>query len=119
MPATMETTTPARGYSATKDQLLKRLRRIEGQVGGIERMIEDDRYCIDVITQISAVQALYSGRAHVVSVAEGKRDLHVGRAILTELGKTLAPIVGSAAPEGYRAAVVGHWRTQGWTVTEK
>src|SRR5215204_2256264 len=46
-----------RGYTATKEQLLKRLRRIQGQVGGIERMIEDDRYCIEVMTQISAVQA--------------------------------------------------------------
>ena len=46
-----------RGYSATKDQLLKRLHRIEGQVRGVERMVEEDRYCIDVLTQISAVQA--------------------------------------------------------------
>jgi CsoR family transcriptional regulator, copper-sensing transcriptional repressor len=53
----MATATETRGYTATKDQLLKRLRRIQGQVGGIERMIEDDRYCIDVMTQISAVQA--------------------------------------------------------------
>jgi DNA-binding FrmR family transcriptional regulator len=53
----MATTTETRGYTATKDQLLKRLRRIEGQVRGVERMVEDDRYCIDVITQISAVQA--------------------------------------------------------------
>src|SRR4030081_3996639 len=51
------TTPPVRGYSATKDQLRTRLRRIEGQVRGIERMVEDDRYCIDVLTQISAVQA--------------------------------------------------------------
>ena len=49
--------TPSRGYSATKDQLAKRLKRIEGQVRGIERMIDEDRYCIDVLTQISAVQA--------------------------------------------------------------
>jgi CsoR family transcriptional regulator, copper-sensing transcriptional repressor len=46
-----------RGYTATKDQLLTRLRRVEGQVRGVERMVEDDRYCIDVLTQISAVQA--------------------------------------------------------------
>src|SRR4051812_26309999 len=46
-----------RGYSATKEQLLKRLRRVEGQVRGIQGMVEDDRYCIDVLTQISAVQA--------------------------------------------------------------
>jgi DNA-binding FrmR family transcriptional regulator len=49
--------TPTRGYTATKDQLLARLRRIEGQVRGIEGMVEDDRYCIDVLTQISAAQA--------------------------------------------------------------
>jgi DNA-binding FrmR family transcriptional regulator len=54
-----ETTTTAtpRGYTATKDQLSKRLRRIEGQVRGIEKMVDEDRYCIDVLTQISAVQA--------------------------------------------------------------
>jgi CsoR family transcriptional regulator, copper-sensing transcriptional repressor len=43
------------GYSTDKPALIKRLHRIEGQVRGIERMIEDDRYCIDVLTQISAV----------------------------------------------------------------
>ena len=47
----------ARGYTASKDDLLKRLNRIEGQVRGISRMIEDDRYCIDVLTQIAAIQA--------------------------------------------------------------
>jgi DNA-binding FrmR family transcriptional regulator len=46
-----------RGYTATKDQLLTRIRRIEGQVRGIAKMVEDDRYCIDVLTQISAIQA--------------------------------------------------------------
>jgi CsoR family transcriptional regulator, copper-sensing transcriptional repressor len=43
------------GYAKEKDALVKRLHRIEGQVRGIERMVEDDRYCIDVLTQISAV----------------------------------------------------------------
>jgi DNA-binding FrmR family transcriptional regulator len=43
------------GYSDDKDALIKRLHRIEGQVRGIERMVEDDRYCIDILTQISAV----------------------------------------------------------------
>ncbi len=42
------------GYVANKDELLKRLRRAEGQVRGIHRMIEDDTYCIDVLTQVSA-----------------------------------------------------------------
>jgi CsoR family transcriptional regulator, copper-sensing transcriptional repressor len=51
------TTTPVRGYTASKDQLQTRLRRIEGQVRGIERMVEEDRYCIDVLTQIAAIQA--------------------------------------------------------------
>jgi DNA-binding FrmR family transcriptional regulator len=52
-----KTETPTRGYTATKDQLLARLARIEGQIRGIEGMVEDDRYCIDILTQISAAQA--------------------------------------------------------------
>ena len=52
-----KTETPARGYTATKDQLLARLKRIEGQIRGIEGMVTDDRYCIDILTQISAAQA--------------------------------------------------------------
>jgi DNA-binding FrmR family transcriptional regulator len=43
------------GYAKDKDALVKRLHRIEGQVRGIERMVEDDRYCIDILTQIAAV----------------------------------------------------------------
>jgi DNA-binding FrmR family transcriptional regulator len=43
------------GYAKDKDALVKRLHRIEGQVRGVEKMVEDDRYCIDVLTQISAV----------------------------------------------------------------
>ena len=52
-----ESTAPPRGYSATKQQLLARLRRIEGQVRGIQGMVADDRYCIDVVTQIAAAKA--------------------------------------------------------------
>ena len=52
-----ETTGTTHGYTANKDPLLKRLRRIEGQVRGVESMDEDDRYCIDVVTQITAIQA--------------------------------------------------------------
>ncbi|MBA2240059.1 MAG: metal-sensitive transcriptional regulator [Solirubrobacterales bacterium] len=51
------TTEVTHGYTASKDPLLKRLKRIEGQVRGVERMVEDDRYCIDVVTQITAIQA--------------------------------------------------------------
>jgi DNA-binding FrmR family transcriptional regulator len=49
-------TTRRRGCSATKAQLGTRLRRIEGQVRGVQRMVDDDRDCIDVITQMSAIQ---------------------------------------------------------------
>jgi DNA-binding FrmR family transcriptional regulator len=79
-----ESTAPVRGYTATKDQLQTRLRRIEGQVRGIERMVEEDRYCIDVLTQIAAIQAaldkvalgLLDGHAHtcVIGAAPQERD---------------------------------------------
>ncbi len=54
---TAKTAQPARGYAASKEELLKRLARVEGQVRGVSQMVEDDRYCIDVLTQISAAQA--------------------------------------------------------------
>lgn len=68
-----------RGYSATKDELQTRLRRIEGQVRGIERMVAKDRYCIDVLTQITAIQAaldkvalgLLDGHAHTCVIGAG------------------------------------------------
>jgi CsoR family transcriptional regulator, copper-sensing transcriptional repressor len=72
----MATVTETRGYTATKDQLLKRLRRVEGQVRGIEGMVEDDRYCIDVLTQISAVQAALD------KVALGLVDDHAQHCVL-------------------------------------
>ena len=59
------------GYTLTKDDLLRRLRRIEGQARGITTMVEDDRYCIDVLTQISAI------RSALDSVAIGLLDGHV------------------------------------------
>lgn len=66
----------ARGYSATKEQLSKRLTRIEGQVRGIHRMVDEDRYCIDVLTQISAVQAALD------KVALGLLDGHVHHCVV-------------------------------------
>ena len=51
------TTAPMRGYTATKDQLQIRLRRIEGQVRGVQGMVAEDRYCIEILTQIAAIQA--------------------------------------------------------------
>ncbi len=50
-----DTETGVRGYVEDKEALVRRLHRIEGQVRGIERMLEEDRYCIDVLTQIAAV----------------------------------------------------------------
>jgi DNA-binding FrmR family transcriptional regulator len=76
--------TPTRGYSATKDQLRGRLRRIEGQVRGIQGMVDEDRYCIDILTQIGAIQAaldkvalgLLDDHAHhcVLGAGEDERD---------------------------------------------
>jgi DNA-binding FrmR family transcriptional regulator len=59
------------GYTASKEQLLKRLARVEGQVRGVTRMVEEDRYCIDVLTQIQATEAALH------SVALGLLDDHV------------------------------------------
>ena len=77
-------TTPTRGYSATKDQLLARLNRVEGQVRGIEKMVADERYCIDVLTQIGAVQAALDkvalgllddhAKHCVIGAGQGERD---------------------------------------------
>jgi DNA-binding FrmR family transcriptional regulator len=47
-------TTTAHGYTSRKDSHLKRLRRIEGQIRGLQRMVEEDKYCIDILTQVSA-----------------------------------------------------------------
>ena len=74
MPTTADT--PTRGYTATKDALLNRLRRVEGQVRGIQGMVEDDRYCIDVLTQISAIQAALD------KVALGLLDGHARHCIV-------------------------------------
>jgi DNA-binding FrmR family transcriptional regulator len=60
-----------RGYSASKDDLLKRLARVEGQVRGVSRMVENERYCIDVVTQIIAVSAALD------KIAVGLVDDHV------------------------------------------
>jgi DNA-binding FrmR family transcriptional regulator len=67
---------PARGYSASKPQLQARLRRIEGQVRGVEKMVDEDRYCIDVLTQIAAVQAALD------KVALGLLDGHARTCVL-------------------------------------
>ncbi len=66
----------ARGYSATKDELLRRLARAEGQVRGVAKMVEEDRYCLDVLTQISATQAALD------KIALGLLDDHTRHCLL-------------------------------------
>jgi DNA-binding FrmR family transcriptional regulator len=60
-----------RGYTMNKDDYLKRLRRIEGQVRGLQRMVSEDTYCIDILTQVSAINRALQ------SVAVGLLDEHV------------------------------------------
>lgn len=63
------------GYSPLKENYAKRLRRIEGQVRGIAKMIDDDKYCIDILTQISAVNSALQ------SVALGLLDEHLNHCV--------------------------------------
>ncbi len=78
----MTTNPTTRGYSASKEQLQKRLARVEGQVRGVAKMVEEDRYCIDVVTQINAIQAaldkislgLLDGHARVCIAEDRARD---------------------------------------------
>jgi CsoR family transcriptional regulator, copper-sensing transcriptional repressor len=71
-------TEKAPGYAADKEQLLKRLARVEGQVRGVAGMVEDDRYCIDVLTQISAARAALDG------IALGLLDGHARNCLTSE-----------------------------------
>ncbi len=66
---------PPYGYSAHRADHLVRLRRIEGQVRGISRMVEDDKYCIDILTQVSAVTKALQ------SVALGLLDEHLSHCV--------------------------------------
>jgi DNA-binding FrmR family transcriptional regulator len=89
---------PQRGYTATKDQLHRRLRRIEGQVRGLQRMVAEDRYCIDVLTQVAAIQAaldkvalgLLDGHARtcVVGAEDENRDERTGE-MMAAVGRLL------------------------------
>jgi DNA-binding FrmR family transcriptional regulator len=89
------------GYAASKDQLLTRLARVEGQVRGVARMVEDDRYCIDVLTQISAAQAALD------KVALGLLDDHARHCVIDgaeadrpELAEELMGAVGRLVRRG-------------------
>ena len=76
------------GYEMSKDQLQARLRRVEGQIRGLQQMVEADRYCIDVLTQISAVTKALQ------SVALGMLDDHLRHCV--------ADAVSAGGPEGDR-----------------
>ncbi len=103
MAVTSETHHATPGYSDTKDAHLKRLRRIEGQVRGIARMVESDTYCIDVLTQVSAVtralQAVSLGLlddhiAHCVVEAARESDEAAAEKV-AEVQATIARLVRS------------------------
>ena len=63
------------GYISNKDEYLKRLRRIEGQARGLQRMVEDEKYCIDILTQVSAMTKALQ------SVALGLLDEHLSHCV--------------------------------------
>lgn len=92
------------GYSQQKDNYAKRLRRIEGQVRGIARMIEEDQYCIDVLTQISAVNSALRAVAlnlldehlsHCVRGAVAEEGPESAQAKLAEASAAIARLVRS------------------------
>jgi DNA-binding FrmR family transcriptional regulator len=73
------------GYTNDKDAYLKRLRRIEGQIRGLQRMVEDDKYCIDILTQVAAATKALQ------AVALGLLEEHLGHCVvqaITEGGGT-------------------------------
>jgi DNA-binding FrmR family transcriptional regulator len=75
-----------RGYTRDKDAYLRRLRRVEGQVRGLQRMVKDDTYCIDILTQVSAVTRALQ------AVALGLVEDHLGHCV--------AQAVERGGPEG-------------------
>jgi CsoR family transcriptional regulator, copper-sensing transcriptional repressor len=77
------------GYTMSKDQYLARLRRIEGQVRGLQRMVDEDTYCIDVLTQIASVTKALQG---------------VGMGLLDEHIRHCVKEAGAATSEGGEAA---------------
>ena len=73
---TETTTHPDRGYIQRKDDYVKRLRRIEGQARGLQRMVEEEKYCIDILTQISAITKALQ------SVGLGLLDEHLSHCVV-------------------------------------
>jgi DNA-binding FrmR family transcriptional regulator len=92
------------GYSESKDDLLKRLRRVEGQIRGLQRLVENDTYCIDVLTQVSAatralqsvaVELLDDHLRHCVADAIVSDDPAETDRIVTEASKAIERLVRS------------------------
>ena len=81
------------GYAAGKETLVKRLHRIEGQVRGIERMVEEDRYCIDILTQIAAVTTALESLAFKIL------DGHVNHCVAGALASGDAEVAGEKSKE--------------------
>ena len=82
------------GYADNKDDYLKRLRRIEGQVRGLQRMVDEDKYCIDILTQVSAVTKALQ------AVAIGLLGDHLGHCVaeaVAEGGDTAAAKINEAS----------------------
>jgi CsoR family transcriptional regulator, copper-sensing transcriptional repressor len=82
------------GYTPSKDEYIARLRRIEGQVRGLQRMVDEDKYCIDILTQVSAVTSALQ------SVALGLLEDHLGHCVTkaaAEGGDTAAEKVREAS----------------------
>src|SRR3954464_6692094 len=86
------------GYAGNKDQLLARLKRVEGQVRGIARMVEDDTYCIDVLTQVSAATKALQ------AVALGLLDDHLGHCVRGAVASSADDDGGAARAEVAQAS---------------
>jgi DNA-binding FrmR family transcriptional regulator len=82
------------GYTQNKDDYLKRLRRIEGQVRGLQRMIDEDKYCIDILTQVAATTKALQ------SVAIGLLEEHLGHCVAQAVAEG-----GDTASEKVREAI--------------
>jgi DNA-binding FrmR family transcriptional regulator len=72
------------GYTSDKDAYLRRLKRIEGQVRGIARMVDEDKYCIDILTQVSAINKAL----HAVSI--GLLEEHIAHCVVGAARESLA-----------------------------
>ena len=81
------------GYTPNKEEYLRRLRRIEGQIRGLQKMVSDDKYCIDILTQVSAATRALQ------SVALGLMEDHLGHCVTEAAAEG-----GEAAAEKVREA---------------